>query len=68
MNACACPSCGADLVFHGEAEIIGSVDAANDPRGESRLDMMITCANCDTDFNVFVAVSELVLIVDEDAA
>lgn len=59
-----CPVCGASLFDHGGADIVGEVAAADDTEGKERLDVIVTCSNCESALNVFVAVRDLVVVAE----
>ena len=62
-----CPQCGGALEDEGEAQLIGAVSALDDPDGRARLDLLIRCGDCEHEFNVFVAVDELVQAMKGEA-
>lgn len=54
-----CPDCGTDLET-AEISIIGTVAAKFDPQGKDKIDVLVTCGECGTRYNFFVAVADMV--------
>lgn len=46
-NGPACPRCGAPLTpATAGVDLVGATDAAHDPGGTGRLDLIVTCDHC----------------------
>lgn len=54
----ACPTCGHDLA-DADAALGPGVAAARDPEGKARVELLLTCYQCESEFCAFVAVGEL---------
>lgn len=57
-----CPVCGCDLAQFGGNDISNAVSAADDPERRARLDLLITCSECESGLNLFVPVDELTVV------
>jgi hypothetical protein len=53
-----CPICDCELADFLEIEGIGILEAAHDPEGQARVDIIATCTECDSRWNVFVPLKE----------
>ena len=58
----ACAKCGADLNHSGELTLVHWVDPASDPEGKARLDLILDCEACGTQFNTYVALEAFVAV------
>lgn len=58
-----CPVCGCDLAAYGSVDIFNAVSASRDSEHRARLDLMVTCSECESELNVFVPVDELTVLV-----
>lgn len=58
-----CPVCGCDLAQFGDIDIQNAVNAGDDPEHRARLDLLVTCSECESALNVFVPVDELTVMV-----
>lgn len=53
-----CPKCGEDL-RDGDLEHGHGVTAESDPESKARLELILICHHCESEFYVFVPVCEL---------
>ena len=53
-----CPNCGENL-NDADALLGQGVAASNDPEGKARIELLLTCYSCESEFFVFIAVSDL---------
>ena len=63
IPSASCPVCGADLVAHGGVDIRSAVAAGDDIEHRARLDLMVTCSECESALSVFVPLDELTVVV-----
>lgn len=59
----ACPVCGCDLTEFGGIDIQNVVNASDDPEHRARLDLLVTCSECESALNVFVPLDQLTVMV-----
>lgn len=53
-----CPACGHNLA-DAEATLGPGVGAAHDPNGEAKVELLLTCFECEREFCAFVPVADL---------
>lgn len=53
-----CPKCGVDLEQHADLTHVAWVNKGADPEGMARLDLILECEGCRTQFNAFVPLAD----------
>lgn len=53
-----CPHCGEDISAKDHLTHVGWVPAERDPEGKARVDLILNCGWCDTDFNFFAPLGD----------
>lgn len=54
-----CPCCGSDL-RSADIDLGEGVSATSDPEGIARIELLLSCFECEAEFHAFVPVSELI--------